>query len=175
MAPRFNVLVCSLLAVQHGALAWLPGPGAPEHGGLGGARLMPRRRGTASAATLGDEDMERTREILRSIRPRGDGVVGGGGEPVATSNNDRLTIRGGGPSAGPTFRTLTLFSLSAIPIFVSPTILSLIDTAAVGKASQSIAAISALGPACSACDSLTSLLTFISVGTTNLVRYSPLF
>lgn len=50
---------------------------------------------------------------------------------------------------------------------VSPTLLSLIDTAVVGQVSS--VQLAALGPACAICDALTGLMVFISVGTTNAV------
>ena len=52
-------------------------------------------------------------------------------------------------------------------VTVSPTLLSLIDTAVVGQVSS--VQLAALGPACAICDALTGLMVFISVGTTNAV------
>lgn len=67
----------------------------------------------------------------------------------------------------PTISQLTKFTISATPIFIAPTLLSLIDTAAVGSVSS--LQLAALGPACAICDGITGLMVFISVGTTNLV------
>ena len=50
---------------------------------------------------------------------------------------------------------------------VSPTLLSLIDTAVVGQVSS--VQLAALGPACAICDALTGLMVFIRVGPTNAV------
>ena len=67
----------------------------------------------------------------------------------------------------PSFAELFKFTLFAMPIYVSPTLLSLIDTATVGQVSS--VQLAAMGPACAICDALTGLMVFISVGTTNAV------
>ena len=67
----------------------------------------------------------------------------------------------------PSFLELLKFTVTAMPIYVSPTLLSLIDTATVGQVSS--VQLAAMGPACAICDATTSLCTFISVGTTNAV------
>ena len=54
-----------------------------------------------------------------------------------------------------------------MPIYVAPTLLSLIDTAAVGQISS--VQLAALGPACAICDAISTMMVFISVGTTNAV------
>jgi len=70
-------------------------------------------------------------------------------------------------SRPPSFGVLLKFTLSAAPVFISPTLLSLIDTAVVGQASS--LELAAMGPACAFCDALVGLMVFISVGTTNLM------
>jgi len=70
----------------------------------------------------------------------------------------------------PSFRELFKFTVGALPIYVSPTLLTAIDTAAVGQVSAT--QLAALGPACAICDGLTGLMVFISVGTTNAVSSS---
>ena len=67
----------------------------------------------------------------------------------------------------PRFTELLRFTILAMPIYVAPTLLSLIDTAAVGQVSST--ALAALGPACAICDGISTLMVFISVGTTNAV------
>lgn len=67
----------------------------------------------------------------------------------------------------PSFAELFKFTLFAMPMYISPTLLSLIDTAAVGQVSS--IQLAALGPACAICDGITGLMVFISVGTTNAV------
>ena len=67
----------------------------------------------------------------------------------------------------PTMLQLLIFTLAGMPIFVSPTLLSLIDTAAVGRTSS--VGLAALGPGCAICDSLSGLMVFVSIGTTNAV------
>ena len=69
--------------------------------------------------------------------------------------------------AAPSFLELLKFTVCAMPIYLSPTLLSLIDTAVVGQVSS--VQLAALGPACAICDALTGLMVFISVGTTNAV------
>lgn len=64
----------------------------------------------------------------------------------------------------PSFGELFKFTLTAMPIFVAPTLLSLIDTAFVGKMSADLAA---MGPACAVVDSVSGLFVFVSVGATN--------
>ena len=54
-----------------------------------------------------------------------------------------------------------------MPMYVSPTLLSLIDTAVVGQVSA--IQLAAMGPACAICDAITGMMVFISVGTTNAV------
>lgn len=73
------------------------------------------------------------------------------------------------PAQGPSFRTLLLFTVAALPIFISPTLLSLIDTAAVGVGAGGMLNQAALGPGCAVCDSLTALMVFVSISTTNAV------
>ncbi len=53
----------------------------------------------------------------------------------------------------PSLRTLLSFTLCAMPIYMSSTLLSLIDTAAVGQISST--QLAALGPSCAICDGLT--------------------
>lgn len=67
----------------------------------------------------------------------------------------------------PSFAELLKFTLFAMPIYVSPTLLSLIDTAVVGQVSA--VQLAALGPACAICDGTAAMMVFISVGTTNAV------
>lgn len=64
----------------------------------------------------------------------------------------------------PSFGELFKFTLTAMPIFVAPTLLSLIDTAFVGRLSTDLAA---MGPACAVVDSVSGLFVFVSVGATN--------
>ena len=71
------------------------------------------------------------------------------------------------PSPPPSFVELLKFTVCAMPIYVSPTLLSLIDTATVGQVSA--VQLAAMGPACAICDAITGLMVFISVGTTNAV------
>jgi len=71
------------------------------------------------------------------------------------------------PQTAPSFLELLKFTVCAMPIYLSPTLLSLIDTAVVGQVSS--VQLAALGPACAICDALTGLMVFISVGTTNAV------
>ena len=66
----------------------------------------------------------------------------------------------------PSLLELSKFTLTAMPIFIAPTLLSLIDTAVVGQ--RSSLELAAMGPACACVDSLMGLLAFVSVGTTNL-------
>jgi len=70
----------------------------------------------------------------------------------------------------PSMKALLLFTLGALPIYVSPTLLTVIDTAFVGRVSS--LQLAALGPACAICDALASMCIFISVGTTNAVSSS---
>ena len=67
----------------------------------------------------------------------------------------------------PRFAELLKFTLLAMPIYVAPTLLSLIDTATVGQVSS--VQLAALGPACAICDAISTMMVFISVGTTNSV------
>lgn len=67
----------------------------------------------------------------------------------------------------PAFLELLKFTVCAMPIYVSPTLLSLIDTAVIGQIGS--LQLAALGPACAVCDALTGVMVFISVGTTNAV------
>lgn len=69
--------------------------------------------------------------------------------------------------ATPTFGALLKFTVFAMPIYLSPTLMSLIDTAAVGQVS--LTGLAAMGPACAICDAIQGLMVFISVGTTNAV------
>ena len=70
-------------------------------------------------------------------------------------------------SPPPRFLELLKFTVLAMPIYVAPTLLSLIDTAAVGQVSS--VQLAALGPACAICDGISTMMVFISVGTTNAV------
>jgi len=67
----------------------------------------------------------------------------------------------------PSMKALLLFTLGALPIYISPTLLTVIDTGFVGRVSS--LQLAALGPACAICDALASMCIFISVGTTNAV------
>ncbi|KAJ8603212.1 hypothetical protein CTAYLR_003832 [Chrysophaeum taylorii] len=70
-------------------------------------------------------------------------------------------------SEEPTMGKLAAFTLTAIPVFIAPSLLSLIDTAIVGR--HSSLELAAMGPACAVVDSISGLFVFVSVGATNAV------
>ena len=73
----------------------------------------------------------------------------------------------------PSYSRIFFFVASTIVIWVSEPLLSLVDSAAVGRyasassSSQSVIQLAALGPATMLCDSTMYLTTFISMATTN--------
>lgn len=71
----------------------------------------------------------------------------------------------GGATRIVTLREMFRFTLTAIPIFIAPTLLSLIDTAAVGQ--KSSLELAAMGPACAVVDTISGFFVFVSVGATN--------
>lgn len=91
-----------------------------------------------------------------------------------TANEATALAKEAGPLlpaiATPTLKALLAFTLGALPIYVSPCLLTVIDTGFVGRVSS--LQLAALGPACAICDGLASMCIFISVGTTNAVSSS---
>ena len=69
--------------------------------------------------------------------------------------------------SAPSFAELVKFTILAMPIYISPSLMSLIDTAAVGQVSS--VDLAAMGPACAILDGVSNMMVFISVGTTNSV------
>eukprot|EP00573_Skeletonema_grethae_P012278 CAMPEP_0201696708 /NCGR_PEP_ID=MMETSP0578-20130828/8291_1 /ASSEMBLY_ACC=CAM_ASM_000663 /TAXON_ID=267565 /ORGANISM="Skeletonema grethea, Strain CCMP 1804" /LENGTH=586 /DNA_ID=CAMNT_0048182737 /DNA_START=111 /DNA_END=1871 /DNA_ORIENTATION=- len=73
----------------------------------------------------------------------------------------------------PSYKRIFFFVASTVVIWVSEPLLSLVDSAAVGRyassssSSQSVIQLAALGPATMLCDSTMYLTTFISMATTN--------
>ncbi len=73
----------------------------------------------------------------------------------------------------PSYKRIFFFVASTVIIWVSEPLLSLVDSAAVGRyassssSSQSVIQLAALGPATMLCDSTMYLTTFISMATTN--------
>jgi len=67
----------------------------------------------------------------------------------------------------PSYKTLLLFMIPTLGIYLATPILSLVDTAFVGRYCGSIA-LAALGPATALCDMVVFLSAFMSVATTNL-------
>lgn len=73
----------------------------------------------------------------------------------------------------PSYKRIFFFVVSTVVIWVSEPLLSLVDSAAVGRyassssSSQSVIQLAALGPATMLCDSTMYLTTFISMATTN--------
>ena len=86
---------------------------------------------------------------------------------MEASSEETLPARTKALPPPPSFATLLKFTIFAMPIYVSPTLLSLIDTATVGQVSS--IQLAAMGPACAICDAITGTMVFISVGTTNAV------
>eukprot|EP00427_Karlodinium_veneficum_P005043 CAMPEP_0169175022 /NCGR_PEP_ID=MMETSP1015-20121227/64959_1 /TAXON_ID=342587 /ORGANISM="Karlodinium micrum, Strain CCMP2283" /LENGTH=596 /DNA_ID=CAMNT_0009249123 /DNA_START=326 /DNA_END=2116 /DNA_ORIENTATION=+ len=112
----------------------------------GGVLAASKRRLWAESEQAADPQMEGT-PVVRSRCS----------SPVACAESES--------DSPPSFAELLKFTFFAMPIYVSPTLLSLIDTATVGQISSM--QLAALGPACAICDSLTGLMVFISIGTTN--------
>ena len=75
---------------------------------------------------------------------------------------------GGAPEDEPTTATLTRFALPTLAAWLISPLMSLVDTAVVGRSATAVE-LAALGPATMVSDSSSYLLSFLSVATTNLV------
>lgn len=107
---------------------------------------------------------------LRSLRPKPRWAA-----PGAPVDEPLLPKEGGAPQGGmdavgaPTYTTMLKFALPTLGIYLSGPLLSLIDTAFVGKFAKSSAELAALGPATAICDQLTATCLFLAVATTNIL------
>jgi len=152
---RRRVLAWALLACGVAALKAVPSSVAKTS-----PRRQVRGRGAAlraAAAAAARDPFERVCWSGEVFPARG----GGGGSLEA-------------PAAGraPGYWECVRFAAPALCIYVAGPLMSLIDAAFVGRGAQGEAGLAALGPASTISDSMTVLLVFLSVATTDLVARS---
>ena len=128
----------------------------------------------ATPTSSNDIELEKHKN---STEESSDLIINGGGDdtklPIVetTPTNDVQTVEEQSSSSSKlnyTYKQLTAFVATTVCIWLSEPILSLVDTAVVGKTSSTLE-LAALGPATMVFDSAVYLIYFLAISTTNIL------